>query len=281
MKEHAQSMLRFSSTFKALMYSCGIENSDQIDQFLETENASTLDQGFFNLISKLEKKSGLFLNNLRHCACSEIRPARDNQKVTLYASTYAGEEGFCYHSPLSPEISQKYRQLIELCQTRLTLSKSNFPTVFQYTYIFNHSLDTENLKQFNAFFLNPDQLAKLENFEICRCINIAHSKLNFHSAPFGDNVFLPAFVASAKLLGNVWWSQQILDLSKTTYDDKFFEEVELRQPDAGMGSGYPFSRAHKAYVKGQNENYFNFQRLLLFHQGNFSFWDSTSWDSMR
>ena len=119
--------------------------------------------------------------------------------------------------------------------------------------------------QFSAYFLTPEELEGLEKFDCCRCINVCHSKLNFHSVPFDDNVFLPAFLASTKLLGNVWWSRQVLDLSKTTFDDEFFETVQLRDPK--NVPRFPFSNDQSSLVDGFDKNYFQFQRMLLFHQG--------------
>ena len=121
MKFHAQKMLQFASSFKALLFACGLENTDQIDQFLATENPATFGVNFWSMLNQLEFKDGFFLANLRHCTCSEIQPIRENQATILNASSYTNEEGFCYHAPLTTEIAQKYLQLIEFCQTSLQI----------------------------------------------------------------------------------------------------------------------------------------------------------------
>ena len=104
----------------------------------------------------------------------------------------------------------------------------------------------------------------MTEFKICRCENIAHAKLNFHSTPFGngENSFLPAFLTSTRLLSQVWWCPQVLDLSKTSFQDEFFESTYLETPKT-----HGFSRDCNSTIDGYNKAYFAIQRFLLYYQG--------------
>ena len=123
-------------------------------------------------------------------------------------------------------------------------------------------LDSENTKKFLSLFINSETLEKLVNFQTCRCVNVIHGRLNFHSCPFPKMAFLPAFVTSGKLLSNIWWSHQILDLSKCSYSDDFFEGVKDR-PAKSTG----FSLKSQSEAKDKMSNIFEFQRAILYHQG--------------
>ena len=118
--------------------------------------------------------------------------------------------------------------------------------------------------------MDSETLKKLVTFKICRCINVAHGRLNFHSCAFPGLAFLPAFITSAKLLTNIWWSHQILDLSKCSFSDEFFETAKNVSPQP-----FGFSHFGQNIVKESNTNIYEVQRMLLYHQGIFVLIDTS------
>lgn len=134
MKEHTQKVAKFCSSLKALLYSLGLTSTDEIDEFLGSENPSTLDQTFLRKLFKLEFRDGFFLGNLRHLCCSENEPVC-GQGFKLVAESYVGEEGFCYHTALSPDLVTLYEKLIQFCQTSLHIQSSKiFPSIFGFYF---------------------------------------------------------------------------------------------------------------------------------------------------
>ena len=95
---------------------------------------------------------------------------------------------------------------------------------------------------------------------------MVHGRLNFHSCPFPGMAFLPAFVTSGKLLSNIWWSHQILDLSKCSYSDEFFESVKERPSKQGS-----FSLKSRQEADERMSNVYEFQRAILYYQGRILF----------
>ena len=125
MKEHALKMVKFASTFKALMFVCDIADSSKVTEFLESENPSTLNPIFYSRLKKLTFKDGVFCDNLRHCTCSEIQFEHEKQEIILNPTSYVGENGFCYHSPLPTDLQPLYTRLVDFCQTSLSILKGN------------------------------------------------------------------------------------------------------------------------------------------------------------
>ena len=123
MRNHSQDMVRFASTLKALMYVCDIDDTEKISQFIGSTNPSTFNPIFLSRLKKLNFNDGVFSENLRHCTCSEIQFDDEKQEVILNPTTYVGETGFCYHSPLSADLSTQYIRLVKFCQQSLSITK--------------------------------------------------------------------------------------------------------------------------------------------------------------
>ena len=120
MKEQTQNLARFSSSFKALLYALGLTSTDEVEEFLGSENPATLDQMFLTRLFKLDFRDGFFLDNLRHLCCSDNEPY-SGHGAKLVAESYVGEEGFCYHTNLTSELSSLYLRLVEFCQNSLSI----------------------------------------------------------------------------------------------------------------------------------------------------------------
>ena len=131
MKEHTQNLAKFSSSFKALLYVLGLNSTDEVEEFLGSENPATLDQMFLSKIFKLDFRDGFFLDNLRHLCCSDNEPYC-GQGSKLVADSYVGEEGFCYHTNLTPELASLYQKLVNFCQQSLTIQSGFY---FHFTFL--------------------------------------------------------------------------------------------------------------------------------------------------
>ena len=83
MKEHAQKMVKFASSLKALMYVCDLDTTDDVTEFIHSENPATLKPMFFHRLTKLAFEDGFFRDNLRHCTCSEVQFDDEKTEVKL------------------------------------------------------------------------------------------------------------------------------------------------------------------------------------------------------
>ena len=201
-------MLKFVSSFKAMMIILGISNSSELLEFFKTQNA----RDFRPLIKRLELLNfdGQFFQNiLPTCGCTSHSPV-GNVVPTFSAKTSNGEN-FCFHRPLDSVLFSQYSQLRSFLMENAA-----------------YLLPREKIGQFQDMFKPVSYFESLTIFKPCGCLRIIHGVANFHDMKFPGFYFTPALVMLGSILSKIDFRRCLLDLTKFGISEDFFNDFRSR-----------------------------------------------------
>lgn len=194
MKNHSMLMLKFISSFKAMMIILNIKDSSQIFDFLKSQNSRdfrSIDQQF----DLLGYDGEHFVNIIPSCGCTANNPTPGISPV-ISAKTSSGEN-FCFHRPADDVIFSQYDGLRNfLMENILFLCEAS--KVSKYRRIFKPSSDFDELK----------------DFQTCKCVKTVHGISDFHDMKFPGFYFSPAILMLGSVLNRVDFRRCALDFTK-------------------------------------------------------------------
>ena len=118
-------MLRFASSLKKLMKILQIQDTSQVEKFLE-ENRASCDSK--NILIQLKEgifEGGFFRENMKIISCSS-HETKLSELPLLKSTSMTGEDNFCLHSPLHPRLAKIYKELVEYAHRTVNMHQGKF-----------------------------------------------------------------------------------------------------------------------------------------------------------
>ena len=202
LRAHSEKMVKLVTTIKYLQNVFQISSSSKTGEFVAGNSVVN----FVDIVkSKIHSTAGDWCNGINHrylsmCGCSGTSNNNESE-VSIENSI---EKNICFHSKLNSKTLVEYRKLYHFYEECRILG--GLGGVGKISH--------------------PDDFEDLTNFQDCPCVDsVGHSNQNIHQVSFKKNGLLAAHMISSKVLQNVVFLPEVIDINSVGTFDRRFEVV--------------------------------------------------------